>query len=293
MNTLTLELTGGLGNQLFSYAYATKLATKFDLNLVLDGSVTERVLGRPADLFEFALDHEGRTSLKDISAFNVNMNRALWKYQATRRITNRNLSSILSWDHEYQKFAKGGKLRGFFQGKEAYKVINELNPDRFELQKPSENYITLAKEILSKHVTAIHMRRGDYKNYKDNFGLLSPRYYQSVVRDLHFLSKDSEIWLFSDEPDQSKAELTKSGIEIRKVVSPLEISSSETLKLMSFSKRLITANSTFSWWAGALGQEIEVVTPQPWFRRQDDWLNEKELVPNHWIRFPAEWVENG
>jgi hypothetical protein len=102
MNTLTLELTGGLGNQLFSYAYATKLATKFDLNLVLDGSVTERVLGRPADLFEFALDHEERTSLKDISAFNVNMNRALWKYQATRRLTNRNLSSILSWDHEYQ-----------------------------------------------------------------------------------------------------------------------------------------------------------------------------------------------
>jgi hypothetical protein len=137
------------------------------------------------------------------------------------------------------------------------------------------------------------VRRGDYKNYKDNFGLLSPRYYQSVIRDLQFLSKDSEIWLFSDEPGQSMAELTKSGIEIRKVVSPLEISSSETLKLMSLSKRLITANSTFSWWAGALGQEIEVITPQPWFRRQDNWLNEKELVPNHWIRFPAEWVENG
>lgn len=292
MYTLTLELTGGLGNQLFSYAYATKLATKFDLNLALDGSVTERVLGRPADIFQFALNHERQISLKDISAFNVNMNRALWKYPAMRRITNRNLSSILSWDYEYQKFAKGGKVRGFFQGKEAYKVVKELNRDRFDLQKPSENYVTLAKEILSKHVTTIHVRRGDYKNYKDNFGLLSPRYYQSVIRDLHIPGKDSEIWLFSDEPDQSMAELSKSGIEIRKVVSPSAVSSSETLKLMSFSKKLITANSTFSWWAGALGQEIEVVAPQPWFRRQDNWLHEKELVPNHWTRFPAVWEEN-
>jgi hypothetical protein len=37
MNTLTLELTGGIGNQLFSYTYAKHVASKFDLNLILDG----------------------------------------------------------------------------------------------------------------------------------------------------------------------------------------------------------------------------------------------------------------
>jgi len=293
MSTIKLELTGGLGNQLFSYAYAKHIAPMFNLKLVLDGSVTERILKRPADLFEFTLDGEKRASLSDYSNLSTNFNRLLWRYKRIRQITNRNQSPILSWDLDYQKLANGGTLRGFFQGEEALGVLENNKRSLFELTNPSENFNTMSQVFKKKSITSIHVRRGDYRNYVDNFGLLSPKYYAHVLLESKVANNIGEIWLFSDEPNQSLAELRKVGVNVSNVVPPTEISPTETLKLMSLSRRLITANSSFSWWAGALGEDIEVITPQPWYRKEDDWLKESSLIPTKWKRHPADWLDNG
>ena len=291
MNTLTLELTGGIGNQLFSYTYAKHVASKFDLNLILDGSVTERILKRPADLFDFALDNEVRLSLNDHSGFSRNLNRLLWRYKHTRKVTKRHQSPILSWDFNYQQLRNGGSLRGFFQGEEALDVVQKMKVAIFTIREPSNNFTSLSNELKTKSVTSIHVRRGDYRNYLDNFGLLSPKYYARIIAEMD-KDADTEIWLFSDEPTESLVELTGQGVKVDRVVSPTELRPSETLKLMSLSRRLLTANSTFSWWAGALGENIEVITPKPWYRQEDDWLKEESLVPQRWKRYPAEWVRN-
>ena len=293
MSTIKLELTGGLGNQLFGYAYAKHVAPLFNLKLVLDGAVTERILKRPADLFEFTLDGEKRLSLSDYSHLSTSLNRLLWRFERVRQITNRHQSPILSWDLDYKKLANGCTLRGFFQGEEALSVVENNKRSLFELRNPSENFITMSQEFKKRPVTSIHVRRGDYRNYVDNFGLLSPKYYANVLQENEVETEGGEIWLFSDEPNQSLAELRKVGVSASNVVSPSDMSPSETLKLMSLSRRLITANSSFSWWAGALGEDIEVITPQPWFRKEDDWLKESSLIPTKWKRYPADWLDNG
>jgi hypothetical protein len=292
MNTLTLELTGGIGNQLFSYTYAKYVASKFDLNLILDGSVTERILKRPADLFDFSLDNEVQVSLKDHSVLTSNLNRLLWRYKSTRKVTRKYQSPILSWDFDYQQLKNGGSLRGFFQGEEALGEVQKMGPPIFTIRDPSENFSSLSHELKTKSVTAVHIRRGDYRNYLNNFGLLSPKYYAGIIAKMTSPADNDEIWLFSDEPSESLAELTAHGVKVDRVVSPTEIRPSETLKLMSLSRRLLTANSTFSWWAGALGENIEVIAPKPWYRQEDAWLKEKSLVPQKWKRHPAEWVKN-
>jgi hypothetical protein len=57
---------------------------------------------------------------------------------------------------------------------------------------------------------------------------------------------------------------------------------------MSFGKAIITANSSFSWWAAASGDQSKtVITPTPWFKN----LNEpKDLIPEHWIRIKSSWI---
>ena len=292
MKSLTLELTGGIGNQLFSYAYATNLVKLFDMKLILDGSVTERVLGRQADLFEFALSGEPQRSQEDYSSFGLNINRLLWRYPLTRLASERNQSQVLSWDVNISRFKTGGRLRGFFQGQEALDAVNEEKEKLFALKNPSSNFMNLSQEIIEKNVTSIHVRRGDYRGYIENFGLLSASYYASAIKENSPDDSSSEIWLFSDEPDATLSELKSVGIQVNHVVSPTEVSVAETLKLMSLSKKLITANSTFSWWAGALGENIEIVVPQPWYRKEDSWLRESALIPTSWKRHPADWVEH-
>ena len=290
MTPLTLELTGGLGNQLFSYAYARSLSRHFNLKLVLDASVTARVQGRQADLFEFVLDGEQWLSLGDYSRFEIHANRLLWRYPFTRTVSGRNQSRVLSWDLNTRRFRNGGRLRGFFQGEEALDAVNEEKEKLFALKNPSSNFMDLSQEVIEKNVTSIHVRRGDYRSYKENFGLLSASYYESAVKENHPDDSSSDIWLFSDEPDLTLSELKNVGIQVNHVVSPTELSVAETLKLMSLSKKLITANSTFSWWAGALGENIEIIAPQPWYRKEDSWLRESALIPSSWKRHPANWV---
>ena len=52
------------------------------------------------------------------------------------------------------------------------------------------------------------------------------------------------------------------------IITPKELSGEETFALMSSSKRLILANSTFSWWAGFLTMQNHgtVLIPSPWLK---------------------------
>jgi hypothetical protein len=290
MNTLTLELTGGIGNQLFSYAYARYLTSRFNLQLVLDGSITERVLGRPADIFEFALGGESQLCIKDYSTLGLNTNRLMWKYPILRSLSNRKQSQVLSWDSDFLRYKSGGRLRGLFQGAAALEAVEKDKNSLYKLKNSSSNFKMLSKEINEKQVLSIHFRRGDYRNYQDNFWLLSAEYYQSAFNQVSHNELPGEVWLFSDEPETALSELNKVGIKIHQIVAPNDISVAETLKLMSLSKYLISANSTFSWWAGALGEAIEVISPRPWYRTEDDWLKEIDLIPSNWERHPAVWA---
>jgi hypothetical protein len=251
----------------------------FNLKLVLDGSVTERILKHPADLFEFTLDGEKRASLNDYSNLSTNFNRLLWRYKRIRQITNRNQSPILSWDLDYQKLANGGTLRGFFQGEEALGVLENNKRSRFELTNPSENFNTMSQVFKKKSITSIHVRRGDYRNYVDNFGLLSPKYYAHVLLESKVANDSGEIWLFSDEPELA-LQLFESepNLSIR-VINDTGITSAGLLEIMSLGKAYVIANSTFSWWAAYKSKSRHVVAPKQWFKSA---TGPSRLFPAHW-----------
>ena len=105
----------------------------------------------------------------------------------------------------------------------------------------------------------MHIRQGDYIN--SNFGLLSPAYYRKTV-----IGEEKDIIIFTDQPNLSQEYLN--ALNPRFVITPNELSGDETFALMSRSKRLILANSTFSWWVGflALQNSGTVSIPSPWIK---------------------------
>ena len=286
---LTAQITGGLGNQLFTYARLATLANLQGIDLQIDASITERVLGRAPDLFDFKLMNEPQISANTFSWGAVQLERILWRSKLTKTITRRHQEKSLGGGEISQRNLDGWKVRGFFQDfRVAEEFIATFGKSAFGLKNESPTLIEMTDQILKKSVVAIHVRRGDYLNYKDSFGLLTNEYYLASLKLLSEEKEFSDVMIFSDSPELV-VDLSKK-IDIQtQVISPSELSTSETMVLMSRCAGLITSNSTFSFWAGMLGNDLKVVIPDPWFKSNDAWLGSADFKHPSWLKQPARW----
>lgn len=135
---------------------------------------------------------------------------------------------------------------------------------------------------------AIHIRRGDYLK-ADNFhvNLWPTGYYQKA---LQFFPLDTEFIVFCkdrQDPEQDARDKQWCLEEIPKLLGvgrtwefPDETNTEvDDLNLMASCKGLIGANSSFSWWAGFLGNKKLSVFPAQWFT---DGIQRTELL-DEWI----------
>jgi hypothetical protein len=153
-------------------------------------------------------------------------------------------------------------IKGYFQ---SFRYLeNLLHTGKFLdliLTQRSVWFENFSKEILSKQVVALHVRRGDYFQVQSSFGLLSRDYYKTAITYFQKVLPQSELWVFSDDIFLAKKLL--GGIvndETTWIEPPSNTDPAESLVLMSYAKGLIIANSTFSWWAAATGNLEKQVT---------------------------------
>jgi hypothetical protein len=292
MNKIKVQFSGGLGNQLFTYVAFKHIADKHDDQLFLDCSVVERVLGRPADILDFKLDDEVVVRQSQMSVLSDYANRISWKNKFTRKIFRRHLYPNLSDPFDYAASTRALVNRGFFQDREFFQMVSKVDAESwFSLKSESDRYLELREEMAKSEPIALHIRRGDYRDYKSSFGLLDTTYFEKATKMLLEIHGSRPVWVFSDEPMAIKEELLRSSLKISRYVKPDELSAAETLKLMSTAYAQVISNSTFSWWAGALSQGQRVVFPEPWFRKNDGWLSNSNLALTAWKELESSWLQ--
>lgn len=288
---LTAQLTGGLGNQLFTYSRLALQARKLDTPLRLDGSITERVLGHKPDLFDFKLMNEEQVTCTDYGPLKSQIERFLWHWGTSRKVSRRFQGDVLGNQNTLPIKSKGWKVRGFFQDfSVAEEFIQTFSIQPLSLKIETDNLKKFSTKIKSKPTLAIHMRRGDYLNYSDSFGVLSDDYYLDALVEISKKVRFEEVLIFTDSPELTD-DICKS-IETKvKVVTNKDLSTSETLVLMSRCDGLITSNSTYSFWAAILSENNNVVIPSPWFKSDDEWLNSANFNKPTWIKSPSRWID--
>ena len=134
------------------------------------------------------------------------------------------------------------------------------------------------KSLFNKNTVSLHIRRGDYVNLSDHHLLLDISYYKNAVNMFKNIEK---VVVFSDD-----IEWCKENLDIKNT----EFIENETdivdLYLMSQCTHNIIANSSFSWWGAWLNKNDnkKVIAPKKWFGPKRNDLNDKDIIPETWIR---------
>ena len=266
----TLLIRGGLGNQLHQFAIANQIALNLNVTLEIDARHLPRqqhTNRQGVTIFPFGLggfaDFEttvltSKTRLSQF-AFRVIL-------EVRRRIANapslRKLQSNVITDE--------GKVPDSLAERRNIKLISLFSDVSITAQtlsvvkrqlgdprNPSARFVDLRADMKRKRVLGIHIRRGDFVGLGHLYGEISSRWYFEQAQPL--LSSHDEVVIFSDSNDDPVLEEALAGADYMKI-SPREIESPlETLVLLSNCTSLILSNSTFSWWATALGENLETV----------------------------------
>ena len=99
--------------------------------------------------------------------------------------------------------------------------------------------------------------------------------------------ENSTVAMFSDDVESAKELLNSLELKFIYLAPPIGVNPLESLILMSKCIGVITANSSFSWWAGALATNAkQVIAPSKWFKTLRD---PDDLIPENWTKVASSW----
>jgi hypothetical protein len=287
------KLLGGLGNQMFQYAAAKRLAVKWGTSLKLDVSLYKTqqkgLTPRRFELDRFNMKHQ-TAKMKDlflvVESEGVRSRAQKFiipnKYRIKKLRENRS-----SFDESILEAPDNVYLDGYWQSERYFKDIEGIIRNDFIFRLPQElRSSELADLIASTESVGLHVRRGDYVSDKEAnkiHGTCDLDYYSSAIKEIVKRTGSPCFFVFSDEIKWAKDNL--------KIDHPAEFVDNnysgdayEDMRLMSQCRHNITANSSFSWWAAWLNNNPGkvVIAPRKWFR--DGRTQKIDRVPEEWIK---------
>lgn len=290
MRPFEIFLAGGLGNQLFQWSAGQYLSERTGRRVVYR---LDNVWSKKFENHGVALTGRGVRGLF-CSADNAHLTCSLSQRTFCRLLlSGRNRppwfrSRELGFDSSLDELNHAARVSGFFQSWRYTVTSDRPRLEATQLLRRGEPSIWFQEhfhEIETSNPTILHLRRGDYRNFQDKFGLLSFEYYGSALADL--LPKDARerVWVFSDDYDEAKALSRFIGGGARAILPPNDSDPGESMALMSKGRYHVIGNSTFGWWSAFLSQSsLGVVRPDRWFRRGE---SPRDLFPKHWLRAKA------
>ncbi len=286
MSNMIVNLIGGLGNQMFQYAFAFSQKNNQLIKLDITDFKKDKLRDYQLDLF----------NIKSVLATEKE---ALDLKHKKRNIFIRTFRKPKKWGFAYtyypephfhfDKKALDVKndvyFEGFWQSEKYFKKYRKDLLKQFTLKTAlSQKAQEYQQKITQVPSVSLHIRRGDYiTNAKINasHGVCGLDYYKKAVSKITKQVKNPHFFIFSDDLEWAKNNLdfieNKSFITLEPTAPP-----HESIILMSKCQHNIIANSSFSWWGAWLNQnpKKQVITPKKWFN--DSNKDTKDLIPDSW-----------
>ncbi|MCY7332475.1 MAG: alpha-1,2-fucosyltransferase [Pseudanabaena sp. CAN_BIN31] len=291
---ILVKLQGGLGNQMFQYATARRLAEKHSTILKLDLTEFESYKLRKYDLHCFHIWEylATKSEINDIVYSHNNLNKFKQKVSLKlgfKKYKNSNwiIEKQFHFDPDILEAPNNILLEGYWQSEKYFADISDILRREFvvKYQQDSQSQ-RFAELIQSTESVSLHVRRTDYvQNTLTNkiHGTCDQDYYDRSVGYISDRVSNPHFFIFSDEPQWARDNLK---LSFPTTIVDCNDSSRnyEDLRLMSMCKHNIIANSSFSWWGGWLNLNPKklVIAPQKWFN--DETRNTQDIIPEQWIK---------
>lgn len=291
---IVVKLQGGLGNQMFQYAFAKSVAHFYKTSFLLDT--------------DFLLDRDRNTHGKgpnfvfrdlDLTIFNAQLPLAKKNIEQDYLTSKKNIRELLHldnkkkhyWEHHFafnkEVYIKNGNTYffGYWQSEKYFaNVASEIRAD-FTLKHPVlKSSLQLYNYIASKNAVCINFRRTDFLN--NALGVTSMEYYQKAMDYINHRVEDPYYFVFSDD-----IAWCQQNFFINKPFSIIDHSHKgekfgNYLLLMQSCKHFIIPNSSFAWWAAWLcTYPSKIVTaPDIWFADKKRNEATTDLIPAKWVR---------
>jgi hypothetical protein len=307
MRKLIIQLSGGVGNQLFQYHAGFAVAQKYGAKLCIDDSrvfkgkyvrSNKRSGLRSSNLRGIngvREDFLKKGVIRDIGRINK------WKLifpPLKRTLVDTSPNGEIGVNLSIEDICalipdvKTVRLRGNLQSIQLVQFAREHGCMPFFCPTSKDNnFCETIDELTLTPILGVHLRAKDYGD-DSSMTKLTDSYYRSAI-NLALSGNDfMEIWIFTDsEMDARRKYGWIFELKNLKVVKTNEFSDLETLYVMSKMNKLIISNSTFSFWGGMFNSEGKIFAPEPWFRSSgkiigDSLRSDLNLVN---FRYPLNW----
>ncbi|RDU67504.1 hypothetical protein CQA53_00295 [Helicobacter didelphidarum] len=315
---LIVRLDGGLGNQMFQYAFAKKLESKgyevgIDISWYADKKNTNPTIAnfaqnQHATIRNLEISHYN-LSLPLLSDFNPydffilhdrfyvlrnKINRFL-----PRPLRMKNYKFFIPDDVKLCKIIQENKpyfpdyayFSGFYQNLSCIVEPQDISGD-FSLKNPLSQANQALKEQIASFQDSVflHIRRGDYLAF-ERYIHLTERYYNQALYMMKTKKDSFHVFVFSNDIQWCKEYFIKQldntlmqNLTFEFIGNNDEGNAIIDMELMRTCKHGIIANSTFSWWAAYLLKSKDKIIIAPSRFLQDSTIERMKLL------YPQEWT---
>lgn len=328
---ISLRLIGGLGNQMFIYAFAKAIEQKgfsvclsayeygamqdqnpYPLNADSEKSHVECRKIRNLEISSFDLSLPLQFSFKErfregVRASLVARIMKYLHYGFYLKISNvfYETDPIFQEDSFLFLINPNSHLIGYFQDLRYFGHIRTILLQEFKLKKPLSSRNQALKEKIAKTPNScfLHIRRGDYLQEEHwMFVELGSTYYENAIRVIKRHIKHPNFFIFSNEIAWCKENFLQNlspevldGANFYFIDQNDEGNAVEEMELMRACQNGIIANSTFSWWAAYLIENPSKIVISPTRFHYYESITQK-LIPcksedGNWIAINFTWKE--
>lgn len=288
------RIIGGLGNQLFCYAAARRLALFSNAELVLDdrsGFIRDRRYHRHYQLDHFSIPCRKSTALERLEPFSLVRRYLKRRWNQQRPFSQRAYiqQERIDFDPRLLQVKPQGALylEGYWQSEDYFKDVEAIIRQDLRIQPPTDTLNqAMAERIRAHAAVAVHVRffdqpqAGDFNN--------APRdYYQRAIAEMERRVPGAYYYVFSDQPEAAYGRVPLPAGRVTTVDHNRgDAMAYADLWLMSQCQHFIIANSTFSWWGAWLAPSLGKHIIAPGFVKKDGIMSWgfKGLLPNDWIK---------
>ena len=270
-----VRMRGGLGNQMFQYAYALALREAYPAaGIWLDSREYRRYKRRSFELTSFVLGEDTHIHSDGPLRYDLPIKFYHVYQRLYREVRGRSPFGVS------ESLARRGLiltgtgcplpagplpeevfLYGYFQDADVFLPVREKLRGVFSLPEAAQGGLFVSGPASGETSVAVSIRLGD-DILQSGWQLCSRDHYREGIEAVRRERLVDTIYVFSDKPEQVAEEKWFDDLGLR-LIFTAGLSPAEQIAVMALCRHFVISNSTFAWWGAFLGAGDDGVIAAP------------------------------